>query len=93
VIPAKAKGVITPLAHQRLLISANLTVIARPLSPIWNEHPKSAEEWKVLITRVADGVVNCRSGEPGAVNRFQGAEVGRAGRRPTDKPGAEVMRS
>jgi monoterpene epsilon-lactone hydrolase len=33
------------------------TVIGRPLSPIWNEHPKSAEEWKVLIARLADGVV------------------------------------
>jgi epsilon-lactone hydrolase len=32
-------------------------VIGRPLSPIWNEHPKSAEEWKVLIARLADGVV------------------------------------
>ena len=36
---------------------AEQTVIARPLSPIWNEHPKSAEEWKVVIARVADGVV------------------------------------
>ena len=36
---------------------ATQTVIGRPLSPIWNEHPKSAEEWKVLIARVADGVV------------------------------------
>jgi len=33
------------------------TVIGRPLSPIWNEHPKSAEEWKVLIARLADGIV------------------------------------
>src|SRR6516225_9927992 len=36
---------------------ATQAVIARPLSPIWNEHPKSAEEWKVLIARDADGVV------------------------------------
>jgi monoterpene epsilon-lactone hydrolase len=36
---------------------ATQAVIGRPLSPIWNEHPKSAEEWKVLIARVADGVV------------------------------------
>src|SRR5215472_3601714 len=36
---------------------ATQAVIARPLSPIWNEHPGSAEEWKVLIARVADGVV------------------------------------
>ena len=36
---------------------ATHAVIARPLSPIWNEHPKSAEEWKILIARVADGVV------------------------------------
>src|SRR6516165_3673197 len=36
---------------------ATQAVIARPLSPIWSEHPKSAEEWKVLIARVADGVV------------------------------------
>ena len=36
---------------------AEQTVIARPLSPIWNEHPKSAEEWKVLIARLADGVI------------------------------------
>jgi len=36
---------------------ATQAVIARPLSPIWNEHPKSAEEWKVLIARLADGVV------------------------------------
>jgi acetyl esterase/lipase len=36
---------------------ATQAVIARPLSPIWNEHPKSAEEWKVLIARIADGVV------------------------------------
>ena len=36
---------------------AEQTVIARPLSPIWNEHPKSAEEWKVLIARLAVGVV------------------------------------
>ena len=32
-------------------------VIARPLSPIWNEHPKSAGEWKALVARLADGVV------------------------------------
>jgi epsilon-lactone hydrolase len=32
-------------------------VIGRPLSPIWNDHPKSAEEWKVLIARLADGMV------------------------------------
>lgn len=32
-------------------------VIARPLSPIWAEHPKSAEEWKALVARLADGVV------------------------------------
>jgi monoterpene epsilon-lactone hydrolase len=32
-------------------------VIGRPLSPIWNDHPKSAEEWKVLIARLADGLV------------------------------------
>jgi hypothetical protein len=36
---------------------ATQAVIGRPLSPIWNEHQKSAEEWKVLIARVADGVV------------------------------------
>ena len=36
---------------------AEQTVIARPLSPIWNEHPKSAAEWKVLIARLANGVV------------------------------------
>ena len=36
---------------------AEQAVIARPLSPFWSEHPKSAEEWKVLIARVADGVV------------------------------------
>ena len=36
---------------------ATQAVIARPLSPTWNEHPKSAEEWKVLIARVADNVV------------------------------------
>ena len=36
---------------------ATQAVIARPLSPIWNEHPKSTEEWKVLIARLADGVV------------------------------------
>ena len=36
---------------------ATQAVIARPLSPIWNEHPKSTEDWKVLIARVADGVV------------------------------------
>ena len=36
---------------------ATQAVIARPLSPIWNEHPKSAEDWKVLIARVADNVV------------------------------------
>ena len=36
---------------------AEQTIIARPLSPIWNEHPKSAEEWKVLIARLAVGVV------------------------------------
>src|SRR5215468_7730064 len=36
---------------------ATQAVIARPLSPIWNEHPKSAEEWKVLIARLAEGVV------------------------------------
>jgi monoterpene epsilon-lactone hydrolase len=29
-------------------------VIGRPLSPIWNEHPKSAEEWKALVARTAD---------------------------------------
>jgi monoterpene epsilon-lactone hydrolase len=33
------------------------TVIARPLSPIWNEHPKSAEEWKALVARTADQVI------------------------------------
>jgi epsilon-lactone hydrolase len=32
-------------------------VIGRPLSPIWNDHPKSAEEWKVLIARRAGEVV------------------------------------
>jgi epsilon-lactone hydrolase len=32
-------------------------VIGRPLSPIWNEHPKSAEEWKALVARLADGAV------------------------------------
>jgi monoterpene epsilon-lactone hydrolase len=32
-------------------------VIGRPLSPIWNEHPKSADEWKVLIARLADGMI------------------------------------
>jgi monoterpene epsilon-lactone hydrolase len=32
-------------------------VIGRPLSPIWNEHPKSADEWKVLVARFADGMV------------------------------------
>ena len=37
--------------------AATQAVIARPLSPTWNEHPKSAEEWKVLIARVADNVV------------------------------------
>jgi monoterpene epsilon-lactone hydrolase len=31
-------------------------VIARPLSPIWNDHPKSAEEWKALIARRASEV-------------------------------------
>jgi epsilon-lactone hydrolase len=31
-------------------------VIGGPLSPIWNEHPKSAEEWKALITRRANEV-------------------------------------
>src|SRR5215471_1447533 len=36
---------------------ATQAVIARPLSPIWSEHPKSAEEWKALIARVANGVV------------------------------------
>jgi epsilon-lactone hydrolase len=36
---------------------ATHAVIARPLSPIWNEHPKSAEEWKVRSARGADGVV------------------------------------
>jgi monoterpene epsilon-lactone hydrolase len=36
---------------------ARQAVIGRPLSPIWNEHPKSAEEWKALITRLADGMV------------------------------------
>src|SRR6516225_6901207 len=36
---------------------ATQAVIARPLTPIWNEHPKSAEEWKVLTARVADNVV------------------------------------
>ena len=29
-------------------------VIGRPLSPIWREHPKSADDWKVLITRTAE---------------------------------------
>jgi monoterpene epsilon-lactone hydrolase len=29
-------------------------VIGRPLSPIWNEHPKSPEEWNALIARLAD---------------------------------------
>jgi acetyl esterase/lipase len=31
-------------------------IIARPLPPIWNDHPKSAEEWKALIARRADEV-------------------------------------
>jgi acetyl esterase/lipase len=31
-------------------------VIGRPLAPIWNEHPKSAADWKVLIARVAGQV-------------------------------------
>jgi len=31
-------------------------VIRRPLAPIWNEHPKSAADWKVLIARVAGQV-------------------------------------
>jgi acetyl esterase/lipase len=31
-------------------------VIGRPLPPTWNEHPKSAEEWKVLISRRANEV-------------------------------------
>jgi len=31
-------------------------VIARPLPPFWNDHPKSAEEWKVLIARRADDI-------------------------------------
>src|SRR6185503_3775201 len=31
-------------------------VIGGPLSPIWNEHPKSAEEWKALIARRANEV-------------------------------------
>jgi hypothetical protein len=44
---------------------ATQAAIARPLSPIWNEHPKSAEEWKVLIARVADGVVATLWGSQG----------------------------
>src|SRR5215469_16418502 len=35
---------------------ATQAVIARPLSPTWNEHPKSAEEWKVLISQRANEV-------------------------------------
>jgi acetyl esterase/lipase len=31
-------------------------VIGRPLSPIWNMHPKSAEEWKALVAQVANNV-------------------------------------
>ncbi|MBV8361415.1 MAG: alpha/beta hydrolase [Deltaproteobacteria bacterium] len=36
---------------------AEQAVMARPLSPFWNDQPKSAEEWKVLIARLADNVV------------------------------------
>jgi hypothetical protein len=36
--------------------AATQAVIARPLSPTWNEHPKSAEEWKVLISQRANEV-------------------------------------
>jgi monoterpene epsilon-lactone hydrolase len=32
-------------------------VIARPLSPIWNAHPKSAEEWKTLVAKLAADTV------------------------------------
>src|SRR5690242_21215703 len=32
-------------------------VIARPLSPIWNGHPKSAEEWKTLVAKLAADTV------------------------------------
>lgn len=32
-------------------------VIARSLSPIWNAHPKSAEEWKTLVAKVAADTV------------------------------------
>jgi epsilon-lactone hydrolase len=32
-------------------------VIARPLSPIWNAHPKSAEEWKALVAKLAADTV------------------------------------
>jgi acetyl esterase/lipase len=31
-------------------------LIGLPLSPIWNDHPKSAEEWKALIARRADDI-------------------------------------
>jgi epsilon-lactone hydrolase len=31
-------------------------VIGRPLSPIWNMHPKSAEDWKALVAKVANDV-------------------------------------
>ena len=32
-------------------------VIGGPLSPIWNAHPKSADEWKTLIAKLANDVV------------------------------------
>jgi acetyl esterase/lipase len=32
-------------------------VIRAPFSPTWSEHPKSAQEWKVLIARVSDPIV------------------------------------
>ena len=32
-------------------------VIGSPLPPIWNAHPKSTEEWKTLITKLANDVV------------------------------------
>jgi epsilon-lactone hydrolase len=36
---------------------AEQAVIAQPLSPIWNAHPKSAEEWKALVAKVAEGTM------------------------------------
>ena len=37
-------------------------VIARPLSPIWNRHPKSAEEWKAFVAEVANTVTTTLPG-------------------------------